>query len=456
MAIDRPRLTTPVRTGIIYAAFFLAAVFAIFAATYLSVRADMRSAMQAAIEADLQGLLSEFKENGPASLKEAVEERMAETQGIDRVYLLADPSGAKIAGNIGVLPVAAGKYEGPATPDAGSVSPDSDALTLIGEARQSNGITLFVGRDASPMNETLETILTSFLIGAVITAVAALLIGALLGLYSARRIEAMSRTTRSIVNTGLKERIALDGSGDEFDSLSHDINVMLDRIEELMESMRQISSDIAHDLRMPLSRMRQSLEKALTGKPSVSALKAAVSGGIAETDGIIATFNALLSIAQIEGGARREAFQNVSLSDVLLNVFEIYEPVAEDAGLGFKADIQKDVSVKGDRDLLTQLFVNLVENAIRFVPRGGKIQLMLHASPNGIQALVSDNGPGIAAEEREKVFRRLYRSEQSRTSAGNGLGLSLVDAIAGLHHAKVTLHDNHPGLRAEFLKAAAE
>ncbi len=456
MEIDRPRLTTPVRTGIIYAAFFLAAVFAIFAATYLSVRADMRSAIQASIDADFRGLLAEFNGNGAAPLKEAVEERVAETQGIDRVYLLADRNGGKIAGNISAPLVMDGIYEGPAAAGGTSPPPDSDALTLIGEARRAGEFNLFVGRDASSMNETLESILTSFLIGAVITAVAALLIGALLGLYSARRIEAMSRTTRTIINTGLKERIALDGSGDEFDTLSRDINVMLDRIEELMESMRQISSDIAHDLRMPLSRMRQSLERALTGKASISGLKSAVSCGISETDGIIATFNALLSIAQIEGGARRESFKSVSLSAILQNVHEIYEPVADDSGLAFKADIQPDVTVAGDRDLLTQLFVNLVENAIRFVPRGGGVALLLQKTPEGILAAVSDNGPGIAAEEREKVFRRLYRSEQSRTSAGNGLGLSLVDAIAGLHDAKVTLRDNHPGLRAEFLMAAAE
>jgi signal transduction histidine kinase len=455
MAIDRPRLTTPVRTGIIYAAFFLAAVFAIFAATYLSVRADMRSAMQIAIEADFQNLLSEFKDNNLASLREAVEERIAETQGLDRVYLLADVHGAKIAGNISAAPVLSGKYEGPAKPDEAVPAPDSDLLTLIGEARHAGEFALFIGRDASSMNETLETILTSFLIGALITSVAALLIGVLLGLYSARRIESMSRTTRAIVSTGLKERIALDGSGDEFDSLSHDINVMLDRIEELMETVRQISSDIAHDLRMPLSRMRQSLEKALTGRPGVAALKDAVRGGIAETDGIISTFNALLSIAQIEGGARRAGFKPISLSDILLNVHEIYEPVAQDAGLDFKADIKPGVSMTGDRDLLTQLFVNLVENAIRFVPRGGSIALSLNVTPEGMRASVSDNGPGIAAEEREKVFRRLYRSEPSRTSAGNGLGMSLVVAIAGLHHAKVTLHDNHPGLRAEFAMQSA-
>ena len=453
MAIDRPRLSTPVRTGIIYAAFFLAAVLAIFAATYLSVRADMRSAIQASIDADFRGLLAELNGNGAAPLKEAVEERVAETQGIDRVYLLADRNGRKIAGNISAPLVIGGLYEGPAEAGGTSPPPDSDALTLIGEARRAGDFTLFVGRDASSMNETLESILTSFLIGAVITAVAALLIGALLGLYSARRIEAMSRTTRTIVNTGLKERIALDGSGDEFDTLSRDINVMLDRIEELMESMRQISSDIAHDLRVPLSRMRQSLEKALTGKPSVSALKTAVSGGICETDGIIATFNALLSIAQIEGGARRAGFQRISLSDILQNVHEIYEPVAADAGIYFKAKIEPDLFVTGDRSLLTQLFVNLVENAIRFVPRGGGFSLSLQRTPQGILAAVSDNGPGIAAMDREKVFRRLYRSEQSRTSAGNGLGLSLVDAIAGLHHAKVTLQDNRPGLRAEFFMA---
>jgi signal transduction histidine kinase len=452
MAIEKPRLSTPARTGIIYAAFFLAAVFAIFAATYLSVRADMRSAMQASVGADIQGLLTEFKSGGIVSLKEAVEERLAETQGLDRVYVLTDGEGTRIAGNLKALPVAGGAYEGPAASLTEPLAADTDALILFGETRPVDGMSLFVGRDASSMYETLETILASFLIGAVLTSVAALLIGVLLGLYSTRRIEAISRTTRAIVQSGLKERVPLAGGGDEFDGLSHDINVMLDRIEELMESMRQMSSDIAHELRMPLSRMRQSLEKALSGgKPSVAALKAAVAGGIGETDGIIATFNALLSIAQIEGGARRAGFKRVSLSEIMLNVHEIYQPVAEDSDLVFTTEIQPGVMVTGDSDLLTQLFVNLVENAIRFVPRGGRLVLSLKATAEAVHAIVSDNGPGIAAAEREKVFRRLYRSEQSRTTTGSGLGLSLVDAIAGLHNAKVTLHDNQPGLRAEFV-----
>jgi signal transduction histidine kinase len=457
MAIESPRLSTPVRTGVIYAAFFLAAVFAIFAATYLSVRADMRSAMRASVEADIQGLLTEFKSSGIVSLKEAVEERLAETQGIDRVYVLTDEKGTIIAGNLKALPLVGGVYEGPATSLTEPLAADTDAPILFGEMRRTGGITLFVGRDASSMYETLETILASFLIGAVLTSVAALLIGVLLGLYSTRRIEVMSQTTRAIVQSGLKERIPLMGGGDEFDGLSRDINVMLDRIEELMESMRQMSSDIAHELRMPLSRMRQSLEKALSrDKPSVAALKAAVGNGIRETDGIITTFNALLSIAQIEGGARRAGFVRVSLSEIMLNVYEIYEPVAEDSGLVFKTEIQPGVMVTGDSDLLTRLLVNLVENAIRFVPRGGRLVLSLKATADAVRAEVSDNGPGIAAEEREKVFRRLYRSEQSRTTAGSGLGLSLVDAIAGLHNAKVTLHDNQPGLRAEFMMERAK
>jgi signal transduction histidine kinase len=218
-----------------------------------------------------------------------------------------------------------------------------------------------------------------------------------------------------------------------------------------MEGMRQISSDIAHELRTPLARLRHKFEEVLSERPaSVKSFKATVTKSIIETDSIIETFNALLRIAQIEGGARRSNFQKVDLSDVMESLSEIYGPVAEDSGLRISADIQPRLTVNGDRELLTQAFANLIENAVRFVPKGGQIELSLKQDTGRVIACVSDNGPGIPEGEREKVFRRLYRVEQSRTNAGSGLGLSLVSAVAALHDVSVTLRDNDPGLAAEL------
>jgi signal transduction histidine kinase len=443
--------STSFRTGAIYAAFFLAAVFAIFTATYLSIRSDLRSTMQVSIDQDVSQLLAEYNDRGLTALKEAVEERLAETQGFDRVYALADASGAILAGNIAATPEKQGAFDGDVLPLAGQAMSDDPANAVLGEVRRLPDARLFVGRDAVPMQETLDFMLSSFVIGAVTTAAAALLLGVLLGLYSTRRIEAMSRTTHSVISSGLTERLSVSGSGDEFDLLSADINVMLERLQDLMESMRQISSDIAHELRTPLSRLRQNLEETLSERPAkLKSYRAKIVKSIAETDGIIETFNALLRIAQIEGGARRSNFRNVSLTEILAGLSEIYEPVAEDSGLTLSADIMQGVIVTGDRDLLTQAFANLIENAIRHVPRGGQIELSLWQSAGGPAAAVSDNGPGIPEDEREKVFRRLYRSEQSRTTQGNGLGLALVSAVAALHEVKVSLKDNHPGLRAEL------
>lgn len=444
--------STSFRSGSIYAAFFLIAVLAIFATTYQSVRQDMRVLAYTSINSDIQSLLAEYNDKGLPALKEATDERVAQTQAYDQVYALIDSNGNIISGNILSLPVQIGEYEG-----AVHLKPE---LLRIGEVQgvalgkviDLRDAKLFVGRDAFQMDETLEILLTYFWVGAVITSVLALLLGLIIGRHSAHRIETMSRTTSSIVATGLKERILLNGSGDEFDHLSHDINVMLDRIQELMESMRQISSDIAHELRTPLSRLRHNLEGVLSTRPaSLKTYKQTVQNTIVESDNIMATFNALLRIAQIEGGARRSHFKHLNISEVLHDIEEIYRPVIEDAGLKLETKIQDGLIVYGDRELFIQFFSNLVENAVRYVPRDGTILLMLIERAEQIIATISDNGPGIPIEEHTKVFHRLYRSEQSRTTPGSGLGLSLVAAIAALHHAKVSLHDNCPGLGVELM-----
>jgi signal transduction histidine kinase len=440
--------STSFRTGAVYAAFFLAAVFAIFTATYLSIRGDMRGTLQSSTREDVAQLLTEYKSKGLSALKEAVEERLAETQGFDRIYSLTGADGALIAGNTATAPPVEGPFDGGVLPLPGKSASDDPLNAALGEARKFAGITLFAGRNAEPMQETLDLLLTSFTVGALTTATAALLLGMLLGLYSTRRVEAMSATTRSVISSGIKDRLTLSGSGDEFDRLSGDINVMLDRIEDLMEGMRQISSDIAHELRTPLSRLRHNLEGVMSQRPaSLAAYKTTVAKSISETDAIIETFNALLRIAQIEGGARRSNFRRLSLSELLESLAEIYGPVAEDAGLKLSAYIALSLDVTGDRDLLMQAFANLIENAIRYVPEGGQIWLSLKQPGGRARVAVSDNGPGIPQSERKKVFQRLYRLEQSRTNSGSGLGLALVSAVAALHHIEVSLSDNQPGLK---------
>jgi signal transduction histidine kinase len=262
-----------------------------------------------------------------------------------------------------------------------------------------------------------------------------------------RRVEAVSRTSRAIIDGNLARRIPVRGVDDEFDHLALSLNAMLDRIQALMEGLKQVSSDIAHDLRTPLSRLRQRLEVARLRSQSVEELRAALDGSIAHVDAILETFGALLRIAQIESGTRKAAFAQVDLSEVLSAMVEIYAPVAEAKGQSITGAITPALAVRGDRDLLTQMFANLVENAIRHSPQGAAIALSASLQAGTIEALVCDTGPGIPERSRSKVFLRFFRVDESRTTAGSGLGLSLVAAVAALHDIEITLGDNHPGLR---------
>jgi signal transduction histidine kinase len=271
--------------------------------------------------------------------------------------------------------------------------------------------------------------------------------GLLLSAAFLRRVDMITRTADAIIDGDLSRRIERIGSGDDFDHLSATLNVMLDRIAGLMENLRQVSNDIAHDLRTPLTRLRQDLEEAQKRDLSAVDLKRVIESAVAEADVLLETFSALLRIAQIEAGTRRSAFRPVDLSDVARTVVEAYALPVEESGRILEAEVADGVQVNGDRGLLSQLFVNLVENALHHTPPGTTITLRLARESAGIVAEVADTGPGIPADERGKVFRRFYRLERSRTTPGSGLGLSTVAAIAELHHAAIELKDNTPGLR---------
>jgi signal transduction histidine kinase len=266
-----------------------------------------------------------------------------------------------------------------------------------------------------------------------------------------RKIETVSQTSRDIVAGDLQQRVPVRDRGDEFDHLAVSLNAMLDRIQTLMEGLRQVTTDIAHDLRTPLTRLRQRLE--LAQRPGVDSetLRAVLDASRHDIDGILEIFSALLRIAQIESGARKAGFTEVNVSELLRTVIEVYRPALEEKGQQLQEAIDSDLAVRGDRELLMQLFANLLENAIRHSPAGAHVALMARNSSDMVEVSVADDGPGVPEALRPKVLQRFFRLESSRTTPGSGLGLSLAAAVATLHDAKLQLSDNGPGLRVTVL-----
>jgi len=261
----------------------------------------------------------------------------------------------------------------------------------------------------------------------------------------ANRLEQVNKLTQDIRHGDLSRRMPENRGRDEFDRLSRNLNDMLDQIESLMDGVKLVSDSIAHDLRTPLTRLRGRLEQ-LRGA-SATELDSRIDQTIEEADKMMATFNALLRIAQIEAGSRRADFKAVDLDTLVTDILDLYEPLAAAKNIEFTVKGAEAIQTRGDRDLLFQAISNLVDNAIKYTPEGGFIELELAAGPAGPRFVLSDSGRGIPEADRDRVFERFYRLESHRDSAGNGLGLSLVSAVAKLHETRVLLEDNEPGLR---------
>jgi signal transduction histidine kinase len=298
-------------------------------------------------------------------------------------------------------------------------------------------------------------IIRAFSIGFFVTVLMAILGSVIVSTTVLKRVDAVSRTARAILAGDFSQRVPVRGTNDEFDDLAASINAMLDRIEDLMRSMRQVSNDIAHDLRTPLTRLRQRLEHAKRRVHTVEELHDDLGHSIAQVDLILETFSALLRIAQIEAGRKTERTISVDVSTLLCGIVEDFAPAAEDRGQRLVAEVQPQLKAAADPELLTQMVVNLVENAMRYSPAGARISVQGRTVEEKIELAVCDTGPGIPPQERDNVLRPFYRLEASRTTEGNGLGLSLVAAIAKHHHAKLTLDDNAPGLRVAVVFPAA-
>ena len=301
---------------------------------------------------------------------------------------------------------------------------------------------LLVGRDVRDLDATRALIRDALAWGLALTAALALLGGWLTSAGVRRRIEAITRTSREIMAGDLSRRVPSDGSGDDFDQLAVSLNAMLARIEALMASVRQVTDNIAHDLRTPLARLRNRLDALHLTTPSPD-LEAA----IIEADDLLTTFNALLRIARIESAQARASFAPVDLAPLAEDLGELYEPLAGERGQTLRVAVQGPAWVQGDRDLLFQALANLVDNAVKYTPPGGRIEVRVLPAEGFVLVTVSDTGPGIPPDLRARVFERFYRADVSRSAPGSGLGLSLVRAVAQLHGATISLADTSPGLR---------
>ena len=448
MRPNRLFATLSFRLTLLYATWFSLSALVLFGFIYWVVTDYTARQLDAAIAAQVTSLRQDAGSQGRVHLTSLIGQRSDASGGREFAYLLEDASGARIAGTLPPMAPATGWQDLPYSETAGLDEEDGHGWRALG-TRLEDGSFLLVAKDIYQIDEVLDLMERIFGWGFAVTLVLAFIGGAVVSAGFLRRLDTINRTCREIVDGNLSRRIPTAGSGDDFDLLSGNLNRMLDRIQTLMENLRQVSNDIAHDLRTPLSRLRLRLESARAGASSSADYEAATDHAIAEIDAVLGTFNALLRIAQIESGSRRAGFASVDLTALTRSIVETYAPVAEDQGHTITAAIAPEISVHGDRELLTQLLVNLVENALCHTPSGSIIDVSLLAADGeaGPQMIVADTGLGIPAGERDKVLRRFHRLDTSRTSTGCGLGLSLVTAVVDLHGATVTLEDNGPGLR---------
>jgi len=407
------------------------------------------------IAAEIQGLYERYRLLGVPGLTQIVAERSRRQS--QSLYSLLAPGDATLAGNIDGWP---------------KTPPDQDGWLdftyelAVGDEREkrwararvidvAGRYKLLVGRDVQQRVQLVGQIESAFWWAGAIILALGVLGGLVVSRQTLRRIDAMAAASAQIMAGDLARRVPRDGSGDEIDRLAVSLNAMLDRIEGLMTAVRQVSDNIAHDLRTPLNRLRSRAEVALMGEDDPAAVREALERTVEDADALLATFNALLDIARLEGATATGPRDRIDLADLVEGVADLYEPVAEDAGIRLMADAPKGQAFAlGDRRLLTQALANLVDNAIKYTPEGGAVRVAAWAADGEAALTVSDNGPGVPPSQRERIFDRFVRLESERSTPGNGLGLSLVRAVAAMHNARIAACDARPGLRIDLMLPA--
>jgi signal transduction histidine kinase len=444
--------SSTLKLAFFYVTGFSSAIFAVIGFVYWNTIAYVEERADRAITTESALLLKAYDNSGRSGLIAMIDQRKADRFFDEWRYLLADPSLHYVAGNLRRWPADLRDEQGWAdsTRLEGQSQPREPSLFRATYHTLPDKFRLLVGRKTDDLGHFRRMIA----IGLAWAAGLFLLLAAAAGISTSRRsvsrIELVNATTQRIIETGLHGRIPLRGTRDEWDGLAHNLNSMLDRIEELVESNRQVSDNVAHDLRTPLTRMRGRLERAYQRPLDNRQYHALIGDVILELDVILQTFASLLRITQIEARDRTSGFRSIDLSEIAREVVELFDPAAEENRVTLRHSATEQVIVVGDRDVLFDALSNLVDNAIKHGASRGEVTVGVSTTSAGPVLAVTDQGPGIPCEERKHVLRRFYRLERSRNSPGNGLGLSLVAAVAKLHGARIEMADNSPGLTIEL------
>lgn len=446
--------TTAFRLSMLY--FGLFATIAAAATAYVYSQTDklVTEQLAEAITREQQSLGLKYRTEGLESLSREIAERSLAPG--NSLYLLANAEGGHVGGNLKAI-----------SPDLWNAQTPSvfyyrrihdgrveDRLAVAVIEQLANGARLVIGRDIEDQREFGENVRSAFLwtmAGILVVGIGG---GLLISRQLLRRIEVITDTTQSIMAGDLAQRIPLTGNDDEFDRLAASLNQMVARIGELIAGFREVSDNIAHDLRTPLNRLRNRVEAALREKGDAERYRDALQTTIEEADDLIKTFDALLSIARLEAGAAQNGDEHFDLSSVISDLAELYEPVAEERGISLMLDIEPNVSATGRRELIAQAVANILDNAIKYGAAAEdaglarpEISFRLHQSDGYADIVIADRGPGVPAGDRERVLRRFVRLEASRSQPGTGLGLSLAAAVARIHKGTLNLSDNGPGLK---------
>ena len=463
--------TSTVRLTATFIAIFV--IFAILLMSFIGWQSSVQIQRQQADDIDREIRLFQRVEANQGIRALAFAVNRLSTQPGPGIYFLGDASGLYLLGNVTDVPpevvitpgVYSFDYERP-NPLGDGVFADENqpqrqrqGVAIVRSVELSNGMRLVVGRDVVERRGYSAIILQSFMVGVVGIILFSLIAGGITARRVLRRIDTIQQTSTKIMSGNLSERVPVTKRNDEFDALATNLNAMLDRIEQLLQGLKEVTDNVAHDLKTPLTRLRNQAEAALRDTASVETREKALETVIAESDRLIQTFNALLMIARVEAGAPSGALSEINVSEIVADLAELYGPVAEDEGIVVETNVEPGVTLKANRELVGQAMVNLLENAVKYAKpedgNGGKVSVTLKREGGRVKIVVADNGPGIPEADRKRVLERFVRLEKSRSEPGSGLGLSLVNAVARLHGGTLVIEDNGPGVKAVIELPAA-
>lgn len=450
--------TSTFRLMAVYMVLFALSSGAILAYVYWNTAVLLESQADETIEAEISGLAEQYRQGGLGRLMATVQARSRNPS--NNVYLLTNFKGDRLAGNLDALPPGVEEVTGWTEFSYDVLTPRGPAphLARAQYFTLRGGYKLVVGRDVQERRRFADLIKQALIWALGIT----LALGAGGGIFLSRtflrRVDAINATSRAIMAGDLSERMVVSGTGDELDRLATGLNEMLEQIERLMTGMREVTDNVAHDLKTPLTRLRARVEDALRGGVKAG-YKTALEATLKEADDLLDIFNALLSIARAEAGESRSGMTETDIGALVVDLAELYEPLAEDAGGKVTARAEDGLMARADRQLLSQALANLIDNALKYAgteASPGRLDIMLgaRAADGSIVLTVSDNGPGIAAKDRVRVVERFVRLDDARSNPGSGLGLSLAAGIVKLHGGTMLLKDNAPGLMVEIILPA--